>query len=66
VTVIDNAIYVDGRRVASPDSLDATFDALEEHGGFAWIGLYRPDSGERLPVEGGGDSIELASFEDVP
>jgi magnesium transporter len=50
VTVIDNAIYVDGRRVASPDSLDATFDALEEHGGFAWIGLYRPDTEELQTV----------------
>ncbi|GAA4353656.1 magnesium and cobalt transport protein CorA [Microbacterium rhizosphaerae] len=46
MTVIDNAIYVDGRRVDTPPTLDATFDALEQHGGFAWIGLYRPDAGE--------------------
>ena len=27
VTVIDNAVYVDGRRVATPVSLDDTFEA---------------------------------------
>jgi magnesium transporter len=46
MTVIDNAIYVDGRRVATPPSLDETFEALEKYGGFAWIGLYRPDAHE--------------------
>ena len=46
MTVIDNAIYVDGRRVASPAALADTSEALEEHGGFAWIGLYRPDEAE--------------------
>ncbi|MFF2388299.1 magnesium and cobalt transport protein CorA [Agromyces sp. NPDC058104] len=45
--VIDNAIYVDGRRAASPAALADTFEALERHaGGFAWIGLYRPDAAE--------------------
>ncbi|MFK4731041.1 magnesium and cobalt transport protein CorA [Agromyces mediolanus] len=44
MTVIDNAVYVDGRRVATPTSLDETFEALQAApGGFAWIGLYRPD-----------------------
>jgi magnesium transporter len=43
VTVIDNAVYVDGRRVASPATLARTSDAMKEHGGFAWIGLYRPE-----------------------
>jgi magnesium transporter len=43
VTVIDNAVYVDGLRVATPVSLGDTFEALQAHpGGFAWIGLYRP------------------------
>lgn len=47
VTVIDNAVYVDGRRVATPVSLDDTFEALQAApGGFAWIGLYRPDAAE--------------------
>ncbi|KHK98234.1 transporter [Microbacterium mangrovi] len=46
MTVIDDAIYVDGRRVATPAGLEDTFEALQEHGGFAWIGLYRPDEDE--------------------
>lgn len=47
VTVMGNAIYADdGHRVATPASLDATWEALDEHGGFAWIGLYRPDATE--------------------
>ncbi|WP_417564367.1 magnesium and cobalt transport protein CorA [Microbacterium sp.] len=47
MAVIDNAIYAsDGHRVATPASLDATWEALGEHHGFAWIGLYRPDEGE--------------------
>lgn len=43
MTVIDNAIYVDGSRVASPTTLAQTSAALTGTGGFAWIGLYRPD-----------------------
>ncbi|MFC6357122.1 magnesium and cobalt transport protein CorA [Luethyella okanaganae] len=42
MALIDNAVYVDGRRAATPASLDATFEAMKEHGGFGWIGLYRP------------------------
>ncbi|TYL53810.1 magnesium and cobalt transport protein CorA [Agromyces mariniharenae] len=40
--VVDNAIYRGGRRVATPASLAETFETREAHGGFAWIGLYRP------------------------
>ena len=46
MTVIDNAIYRDGTRVATPTSLDETFELRAEHGGFAWIGLYRPTADE--------------------
>ena len=46
MTVIDNAIYVDGRRAATPADLSATSEALRERGGFAWIGLYRPSAAE--------------------
>jgi len=46
VTLIDDAIYVDGRRVESPAGLAGTLEALERVGGFAWIGLYRPDEAE--------------------
>ena len=44
--VVDNAIYQGGRRVATPASLEETFESREAHGGFAWIGLYRPTDGE--------------------
>ncbi|WP_394553404.1 magnesium and cobalt transport protein CorA [Agromyces sp. MMS24-JH15] len=44
--VIDNAIYRDGVRVATPATLEETFETLDAHGGFAWIGLYRPSDAE--------------------
>ncbi len=44
--VVDNAIYVGGLRVATPASLEETFETREAHGGFAWIGLYRPTDAE--------------------
>ncbi len=44
-SVVDSAVYVDGGRVASPESLADTYRYLrEESGGMAWIGLYRPDA----------------------
>jgi magnesium transporter len=46
VTINGNAIYRDGVRVASPENLHETFDALKAEGGFAWIGLYRPTDDE--------------------
>lgn len=42
--IVDSAIYLDGRRVATMDSIVDTVDQLDQHpGGMAWIGLYRPD-----------------------
>ena len=46
MAVIDNAVYVDGRRIADPTGLDETFEVLRACGGMAWIGLYRPDEAE--------------------
>ena len=46
MTVIDNAIYVDGRRTSDPSSLDQTFEEMSERHGMAWIGLYRPSEDE--------------------
>lgn len=46
MALIDNAIYVDGLRVATPDTLDETYDVMKAHSGFAWIGLYRPTEAE--------------------
>ena len=41
--LVDNAVYVDGKRTADPASLSDTFRVMRERGGMAWIGLYRPD-----------------------
>ena len=50
MSVVDNAIYIDGNRAVVPDSLDQTFEALHAcpSGGhsFAWIGMLRPDEAE--------------------
>ena len=46
MALIDNGIYVTGRRTASPHSLDETYAQLHAHAGMAWIGLYRPDASE--------------------
>ena len=50
MTIIDNAVYVDGVRRAEPDSLEKTFETLTEYGGMAWIGLYRPTEEEMAAV----------------
>ena len=46
MTLMDNAVYVAGRRTASPSNLDETYALLRERQGMAWIGLYRPDLDE--------------------
>jgi magnesium transporter len=50
MTIIDNAVYVDGLRVATPLNIEQTSEAMARHGGMAWIGLYRPDTGEMSAV----------------
>ena len=46
MALIDNAVYVAGKRTADPASLEDTFEVLRERHGMAWIGLYRPDEDE--------------------
>lgn len=46
MTLVDNAVYVNGHRTADPHSLDETYEVLRERDGMAWIGLYRPDRDE--------------------
>ena len=48
--IVDNAIYVDGHRVAEPRSLRETYEALRQERGVAWIGLYRPTEEEFASV----------------
>jgi magnesium transporter len=50
MTLVDNAVYVGGRRTANPTSLDETYELLRERKGMAWIGLYRPDVDELRSV----------------
>ncbi len=43
--VVNNAVYVDGERLATPATLAETFALLATHPtALAWIGLYRPDT----------------------
>jgi magnesium transporter len=46
MALVDNAVYVDGRRVATPATLDDTFEVMKAKAGLAWIGLYRPTDEE--------------------
>ena len=46
MVLIDNRIYVAGRRAAAPKNLDETYELLRQRDGMAWIGLYRPDDTE--------------------
>jgi magnesium transporter len=50
--IVDNAIYVDGRRTAEPSSLHETHEAVHRHGGLAWIGLHEPPEEEFSSVAG--------------
>jgi magnesium transporter len=58
--VIDNAIYLDGRRAATPKTLESTFEDKSALGGFAWIGLYRPTPDELNAVAREFDLHSLA------
>ena len=46
MAVVDNAVYVQGRRQAEPASLEMTYEMLRAEQGMGWIGLYRPDPSE--------------------
>jgi magnesium transporter len=43
MALVNNAVYVDGRRSADPRTLDETYEVLRARRDMAWIGLYRPD-----------------------
>lgn len=60
-SVVDSAIYLDGRRVASPRTLADTYRSLHNTpDSLAWIGLYRPDQRELLSLASEFDLHELA------
>jgi magnesium transporter len=60
MTIVDSAVYVDGKRTEEQRSLTETHDAAREHGGVAWIGLYRPTEEEFSAVAGEFGLHELA------
>jgi magnesium transporter len=62
--IIDSAVYVDGRRIENPSSLDQTFEYMESHGGMAWIGLLRP-SPEELERVAAEFSLHPLAVEDA-
>lgn len=60
MTIVDNAVYVDGYRTADPEDLDETYFLLRQRQGMAWIGLYRPDAEELGSVAEEFDLSHLA------
>lgn len=60
MTVVDNAIYVAGVRVATPATLGRTAEELTGREGFAWIGLYRPEPVQLKILEAEFDLHPLA------
>jgi magnesium transporter len=60
MTLVDNAVYVNGHRSADPKSLDETYELLRKRSGLAWIGLYRPDRDEIHSVAQEFDLHDLA------
>ncbi|MCX4820201.1 magnesium and cobalt transport protein CorA [Streptomyces sp. NBC_01142] len=60
-SVVQAALYREGRRVSTPDSLAETFRQLREYpDGMAWIGLHRPSEAEVLSLAAEFDLHELA------
>ena len=60
-SIVQSALYRDGRHIASPGSLAETFRQLRETPeGMAWIGLQRPSESELLSLAGEFDLHELA------
>ncbi len=49
-SLVDCAVYRDGRRSESPSTLDEALASLPDETSMAWIGLYRPSEKEVLAV----------------
>ena len=65
MTMLDNAVYVDGRRTDNPKNLDETHEVMKDRGGMAWIGLCRPDLEEIRSVTDPFRLHELAVANDL-
>jgi magnesium transporter len=49
-SLVDSAVYRDGRRTESPSTLEEALRSLPDATSMAWIGLYRPSEKELLAV----------------
>ena len=49
-SLVDSAVYRDGRRAESPANLAEALHSLPDETSMAWIGLYRPSESELLAV----------------
>jgi magnesium transporter len=58
--IVDSAIYVGGKRMAEPRTLQETYRACRLHQGMAWIGLYKPTEEEFASVAAEFELHELA------
>ncbi|MCW2538820.1 MAG: magnesium and cobalt transport protein CorA [Frankiales bacterium] len=61
MALVDNAVYVDGRRTADPTSLDETYEVLRAR---AWHGMARTvstRSGGRLSLSVVGVLVAVAA-----
>lgn len=48
--IVSNAVYIDGRKSAEPESLRETYEQIRSRDGLAWIGLYKPTEEEFTSV----------------
>ncbi len=46
MSIMDNAVYVDGKRTANPVSMEETFETTRERGGTAWVDMAWPTAAE--------------------
>ncbi len=58
--IVDNGVYVAGKRIENPSSLTETFEYTRAHHGMAWIGLFRPTPEELAEVADEFDLHPLA------
>ncbi|WP_426323669.1 magnesium/cobalt transporter CorA [Microbacterium sp. E-13] len=58
--IVDNGVYVAGKRIENPSSLTETFEYTRAHHGMAWIGLFRPTPEEIAQVADEFDLHPLA------
>ncbi|WP_421958296.1 magnesium and cobalt transport protein CorA [Prescottella subtropica] len=59
-SVVNSAVYRDGRRIASPATLAEALESLPDASSMAWIGLYRPDDAQLNAAAKQFDLHELA------